>query len=75
MNKEQMETYRQLWLSEQIPLEDMNLLLKENPDLLDYFGLGGQGFKFSSSPTFASISLKELENGIKITQDLRKVKD
>lgn len=39
MTKEQIETYRQMWLSEQIPIENMVVILKENSDLEKYMGL------------------------------------
>ena len=39
MTTDQMETYRQLWLSEQIPIDDMLAIFKENSDLEEYFGI------------------------------------
>lgn len=39
MQFKEMELYQEMWLSEQIPLKDMVVILKENPDLEEYFGL------------------------------------
>ncbi len=39
MDKQEIETYREMWLSEQIPIEDMLAIFKENSDLEEYFGI------------------------------------